>query len=229
MKRIGLIGGLSWKSTVEYYRYINEEISERLGGRHSAKILIDSLDFAEVEAFILKQDFDGLARLLICSAKILEQSGAEVLLLGANTPHFLAPQVQASIQIPLIHIADATAEKILEKNISTVALLGTKFTMEQDFYKERLVRNGISVLIPEEDNRRFIHDTIFSELFYAVLNPVTKERFLKIIDELTAQGAQGVILGCTEIPLLIRQEDCQIPVFDTTKIHSTAAVTASLT
>jgi aspartate racemase len=228
MKKIGLIGGLSWQSTVEYYRYINEAVAERAGGRHAAKILIDSLDFGEVEAFILKKDYAGLASLLIGSARMLEQSGAELLLIGANTPHFLAPQVQESIGIPLIHIVDSTIDKIREKNLTVVALLGTKFTMEQGFFIEKLTLQGMSVHVPEPEERDFIHDTIFSELFYAVINPATKEKFLKIIDGLVSKGAQGIILGCTEIPLLIHQQDCSIPVFDTTKIHSLAAVEMAL-
>jgi len=224
MKKIGLIGGISWQSTLEYYRIINETAMERLGSGHSAKIVIDSLDFGEVEVFIREKNFEGLTEMIISSAKILEKSGAEMVLICANTMHFVAPEVQKNISIPLVHIVDVTIDKIKEKNLSCVALLGTQFTMEQDFFKERLVQQGIGVLIPEIEDREFIHKAIFTELFQGIIKPGTKNRFLQIIDSLNRQGAQGVILGCTEIPLLLHQEDCSIPVFDTTEIHSKAAV-----
>ena len=228
MKKIGLIGGISWQSTLEYYRIINETTMERLGNGHSAKILIDSLDFGEVEEFIREKNFAGLTAMLISSAKTLENSGAELLLICANTMHFVAPAVQENINIPLVHIVDVTIKKIQERNLSCVALLGTQFTMEQNFYKERLVQHGIEVLVPELEDREFIHKTIFTELFQRIIKPETKKRFLEIIEKLNKQGAQGVILGCTELPLLLNQQDCSIPVFDTTEIHSKAAVELAL-
>lgn len=228
MKTIGLIGGLSWQSTLEYYRIINETMTERLGNGHAAKIIIDSLDFGEVDDFIHKKDFAGLSALIVNSAKRLEKAGAEILLIGANTMHFVAQDVIDNIQIPLLHIVEATIEKIREKSLTGVALLGTRFTMEQDFYKQRLIDQGIEVFIPSVDDMDFIHNTIFTELFKAVRNPESKKRFLRIIDSLVKQGAQGVILGCTEIPMLIKQEDCTVPVFDTTEIHALAAVELAL-
>jgi len=224
MKKIGLVGGISWQSTLEYYRIINETAMARLGNGHSAKILIESLDFGEVEVLIKEQDFAGLTDLIVNSAKTLERAGAELLLICANTMHFVAPQVQQSISIPLVHILDATIERIREQGLSCVALLGTEFTMEQDFYKGKLIQQGINVLIPGKEDRHFVHQTIFTELFQRIIRPDTKSRFLTIIDSLSRQGAQGVILGCTELPLLLNQQDCSIPVFDTTEIHSKAAV-----
>lgn len=224
MKKIGLIGGISWKSTQEYYRIINETAIERLANGHAPKIILESIDFGEVEEFIREHNFAGLSELLVGTAKRLEREGAELLLICANTMHFFAPDVEANIGIPLVHMVDATIRKIKEKQLSCVALLGTEFTMEQEFYKERLVRQGIKVLVPEKEARSFIHNTIFTELFQGMTKPETKKRFLEIIDDLNGQGAEGVILGCTEIPLLISQQDCSIPVFDTTEIHAKAAV-----
>jgi aspartate racemase len=227
MKKIGLIGGTSWQSTLDYYRIINEAVMERVAG-HSARIVIDSLDFGEVEAFIKEKNFPGIYQMLINSARILENAGAELLLIGANTMHMAAAEVQASINIPLVHVVDATILKIREKKLSSVILLGTQFTMEQNFFKDRLVQQGIEVFVPELKDREFIHSIIFSELFKRIINPATKRRVLGIIDSLIKQGAQGVILGCTELPLLLSQNDCSIPVFDTTEIHSKAAVELAL-
>ena len=224
MKTIGLIGGISWQSTLEYYRIINENAMKRLGNGHTARILVDSLDFGEVDDFIRRNDFSGLAAMIIHSARRLEQAGSELLLICANTMHFIAKKVQESIHIPLVSIVDVTIEKILQKELSRVALLGTKFTMEQDFFKEKLVQQHIEVLVPGADDRDFIHHTIFRELFSGQKNPVSKARFLGIIQTLVESGAEGIILGCTEIPMLIKQEDCTVPVFDTTEIHAMAAV-----
>jgi aspartate racemase len=224
MKKIGLIGGLSWQSTVEYYRIMNMAVSDRTKGKHAARVIVDSVDFGEVEAFINSEDFAGLARLLVDSARNLEKGGAELFLIGANTMHMLAPQVQSAVNIPMIHIADATSRAIKDKSLSKVGLLGTKFTMEHDFLVNKFTERGIGIVVPEADDREFIQKVIFTELFRAVRNPESKARFMRIIDGLVQQGAQGVILGCTELPMLIQQSDCTIPVFDTTEIHALAAV-----
>ena len=224
MKKIGLIGGLSWQSTVEYYRIINETVAGMTEGKHAARIILDSLDFGEVETFISHKDFEGLTRLVTSSARNLEKTGAELLLICANTMHFIAPQVQESISIPLIHIVDVTIREIKTKGLGKVGLLGTKFTMEQDFYKQKFINQDIEILIPCEEDRDFIQSVIFTELFRAYINPESKKKYIGIIGSLIEQGAQGIILGCTEIPLLIHQEDCNVPVFDTTEIHARAAV-----
>lgn len=224
MKTIGLIGGMSWQSTIEYYRIINSVVVRRTKGKHAAKIVIDSVDFGEVEVLISNQDFAGLTALLVNSAQKLEKAGAELLMIGANTMHFAAEPVQESISIPLVNIVDATIEAIQAKSLTKVGLLGTKFTMEQDFFKQRLRTKGIEVNVPGAEDREFIHQTIFRELFNATINPDSKKRFLSIMNGLAGEGAQGIILGCTEIPLLIKQEDTVLPVFDTTEIHSLAAI-----
>jgi aspartate racemase len=228
MKKIGLIGGLSWQSTLEYYRIMNVAVAERTEGKHAAKILLESLDFGEVEECINNDDFIRLAAMIVNSAQTLERAGAAMILIGANTMHMLAPQVQAAITVPLVHIADATIEKILEKGLDKVILLGTKFTMEHDFLVHKFVEKGIDILLPEQDDREFIQKVIFTELFRAYRNPESKTRFLRIIDDLAKQGGQGVILGCTELPILLQQSDCTIPVFDTTELHALAAVEAAM-
>jgi aspartate racemase len=224
MKTIGLIGGMSWQSTIDYYRIINNAVVRRTKGKHAAKIVIDSVDFGEVEVLISNQDFAGLTALLVKSAQRLETAGAELLMIGANTMHFAAEPVQESVSIPLVHIVDATIAAIRAKGLTKVGLLGTKFTMEQDFFRQRLISNGIDVNVPGTEDREIIQQTIFKELFSAVINPESKKRFLSIMDGLAQEGAQGIILGCTEIPLLIKQEDTALPVFDTTEIHAMAAV-----
>jgi len=224
MKTIGLIGGTGWQSTLDYYRILNETMMERTGGKHFAKIVLISLDFKEVESFIINHDFNGLSLMMVKTAQSLEKAGAELMMIGANTMHLFAPEVQQSINIPLVHIADVTIRKIKEKGLDKIGLLGTKFTMEHDFYKDRIRENGIGVLVPESSDRDFIQNTITSELFQAILKPESKQRFLNIIESLVTRGAQGIILGCTEIPLLIKQNDCKVPVFDTTEIHAKAAV-----
>ena len=228
MKTIGLIGGMSWQSTIDYYRFMNMEVLNRTNGKHEAKIIIDSVDFGEVEAFMKEKDFEGIRTMMVKSAKKLEKAGADLVMIGANTMHFAAEQVQDSISIPLINIVDATIQAIQAKSLTKVGLLGTKFTMEEDFFKQRLITKGIDVNVPGAEDREFIHQTIFKELFNAHINQESKKRFLRIIDSLVKQGAQGVILGCTEIPLLIKQEDCNVPVFDTTEIHALAAVELAL-
>ncbi|MCK9617947.1 MAG: aspartate/glutamate racemase family protein [Lentimicrobiaceae bacterium] len=228
MKTIGLIGGTSWQSTLDYYRIINQFTADTLGGHNSAKIILNSINFAEVEIFMKGSDFNGLANFLIQNAKMVEKAGADMLLLCANTMHLIAKEVQQSIHIPLVHIADATVEELMKANIRSVGLLGTLITMEQQFFSSRIRDKGIEVHIPEETDRKFIHNIIFNELFYGIRNPKSKEQFLSIISKLKGKGAEGIILGCTEIPLLIAQGDVNAPLFDTTKIHCMAAVKLAL-
>ncbi len=228
MKTLGLIGGTGWVSTVEYYRIINQQINERLGGLSSAKMLLYSVNQQEFRPATDQAGLHEFADYLTGVAKRLETAGADCLLLCANTPHMAADLVQKEIGIPLIHIAEVTAKAILKKNMKTVGLLGTKFTMEQPFYKERLAKFGIATLVPEESEREYIHRTIMTELEKAILKDETRKRYLEIIDSLVKRGAEGVILGCTEIPLLIKQSDCAIPVFDTTELHAMAAVEFAL-
>jgi aspartate racemase len=225
MKTIGLIGGMSWQSSLEYYRIINELISEKLGGLHSAKIVMVSLDLAEIAVLQFAGNWDAAAELLIGAAQRLEQAGADVLMICTNTMHKVADRVQTNVAIPLIHIADATGEAIKAKNLGKVGLLGTKFTMEQSFYKARLAdRYGLEVIVPAEDERQVVNHVIYAELCRGQIKSSSKEAFLKIIQTLAANGAEGIILGCTEIGLLIDERDVRIPLFDTTKIHAEAAV-----
>lgn len=224
MKTIGLIGGSTWVSTADYYKTINQLTNQLLGGSHSAAILMYSLKFHEFRVLVEEGRFDEVKELLCSIALNLEKGGAECLLICANTPHMFAEVIQEKIKIPLIHIADATAAEINQKNLKTVALLGTKPTMEQDFYKNKLAQYGIATLIPDEEDRIFINETIFNEFSKEIFTESTKQRYLEIIYKLRDQGAEGAILGCTEIPILIKQEDCDIPVFDTMYIHSKAAV-----
>jgi len=228
MKTIGLIGGMSWLSTIDYYRIINQQVNRRLGGSHSAKIFLYSVDFeeskppADAEGWRIATDF------LSAIANKLQTAGAECLLLCANTTHLVADGVQQNLKIPLLHIAEATASVIKKQAVKKIGLLGTKFTMERDFFKSKLSRQQIETVIPNAEDRQFIHDSIFNELGKEIFKPETKNRYISIINNLVAQGAEGIILGCTEIPLLIKQEDSPVPVFDTTLIHATAAVDFAL-
>jgi aspartate racemase len=224
MKTLGLIGGTSWVSTIDYYTYINKMVNEQLGGLASAKILMYSMNMEELFKFASASDWNGLALFLSGIAKKLESAGAEGLILCANTPHIVADEVQKSINIPLINIIDETSKEIAKQKINKVILLGTKITMEKDFFKDRLLRSGIETVIPEEADRDFIQASIFNELGKNIFSPETRQRYIEIIRKLQTNGAGGVILGCTEIPLLIKQEDCSIPAFDTTLIHAKAAV-----
>ena len=223
MKTIGLIGGTSWVSTQQYYKIINETVNKKLGDAHSARIILYSVDFEED---ILKNmdDWKKLTDVLIDISKKLEYFGADFLLLCANTMHRNADDIQKSINIPILHIAEVTGLKIVEKGFKKVGLLGTKTTMEQDFYKKKLLEQfGIETIIPDEDERQIVHDVIIDELTHEKINDSSKHKYIQIIDNLVSKGAQGIILGCTEIPLLINQNDVKVPVFDTTKIHSQAA------
>jgi len=224
MKTIGLIGGMSWESTIEYYRLINEGVKQRMGGLHSAKCLLYSVDFGEIEPFMRTNQWEKISDALINAAKILENGGADLILLCTNTMHKLYEQIQQEIKIQLIHIADATAEKILQENIRKVGLLGTQQTMEQDFYKSRLDQKGIQVLIPNEKDRELVHQVIFNELCLGMIKEESKREYKRIIEELISIGAEGIILGCTEIPLLIKNDDTKVPLFDTTHIHAMMAV-----
>jgi len=229
MKTIGLVGGMSWESTLEYYRVINQYTKERLGGFHSAKIVLYSVDFAEVESQQHEGRWDDLTRLMTDAAQRVERGGAELLLICTNTMHKMADEVQKGIRIPILHIVDATAAAIKSRSMKKVGLLGTRFTMEQDFYKQRLIRNhGLEVLIPEEKEREDIHRILYNELCLGEIREQSKGTFQKIIANLEARGAQGIILGCTEIPLLVSQADYRIPLFDTTTLHARAAVDFAL-
>lgn len=229
MKTIGLIGGMSWESSLEYYRIINEEAKKRLGGLHSAKSLMYSVDFAEIEALQHKGDWNTATQLMIDAAKRLEIGGADFVLICTNTMHKMAKEVEGAISIPLLHIADPTAEAIKSRGLTKVALLGTKYTMEQDFYKGRLVEKfSLDVITPDETDRQTIHDVIYNELCLGEIKTESKQKYLDIIAKLQIAGAQAVILGCTEIGLLIKQEDVTLPVFDTTQIHASAAVTMAV-
>ncbi|MGQ9673735.1 MAG: aspartate/glutamate racemase family protein [Candidatus Aminicenantales bacterium] len=228
MKTIGLIGGMSWESTILYYRILNEEVKARLGGLHSARCVLYSVDFDEIEHYQKTGDWEGAAQALAGAAAALKRAGADFLVLCTNTMHKVAEEIQAQAGIPLLHIADATAEAILTKNIKSIGLLGTRYTMEQDFYKRRLEEKGIRVTIPEERDRALIHKVIYEELCLGKALEESRSRFRDIIQRLVASGAEGIILGCTEIGLLIKEEDSPVPVFDTTEIHARAAVDLAL-
>ena len=228
MKVIGLIGGLSWVSTVEYYKIINEEINKRLGGLNSAKCIIYSVNFEEIINYQLKNNWKGIGELLANAALALQRAGADFVLICANTMHKVADYVESKISIPLLHIADATAKEILKKNISTVGLLGTKITMEEDFYKKRIEKYGINVIIPDETDREKINNIIYQELCKNLILEKSKREFLNIIKKLINRGAEGIILGCTELPLLAKGLKINIPLFDTTKIHALSAVEYAL-
>ena len=228
MKIIGLIGGMSWESSATYYQIINQTIKEELGGLHSAKCILYSVDFQEIEHYQANGDWEKSAQVLSNGAISLEKAGADFILICTNTMHKVAPQIQSKIQIPILHIADLTAEELLKKSIKKVALLGTKYTMEQNFYKNRLTEKGIEVIIPNDDDRAVVNQTIYEELCLGIISPSSKKKFIKIIMKLSTQGAEGIILGCTEIGLLVQQQDTKIPLFDTTLIHAKSAALYAL-
>jgi aspartate racemase len=225
MKTIGLLGGMSWESTVGYYRAINEGVKNTLGGLHSAKIAMYSVDFESIEKLQHAGDWKGTAIILSEAARSVESAGADFLLICTNTMHKVAPEIEKSIKIPLLHIADATAEVLVHEGIKTVGLLGTAFTMEQDFYKGRLSENyGLNVLVPNEEDRQIVHKIIYQELCLGKIQADSKTEYLRIIDMLANQGAEAVILGCTEIGMLVSQGDTKVKLFDTTAIHAEKAV-----
>lgn len=225
MKTIGLIGGMSWESTREYYRVINETVKDRLGGHHSAELVIYSIDFANLSDLPAHDDWAGVTRLLTDAARRVAAAGADFFLLGANTVHRVADEIGSSAGIPLLHIADATADAVKKQGLRKVALLGTRFTMEQGFYRERLQeRHGLEVITPEKEERDLIHDVIFNELSMGVFRESSREAYRRIMAALASRGAQGIILGCTEIPLLVTQADADVPLFDTTTLHARTAV-----
>ena len=225
---IGMLGGMSWESTAEYYRLANEGVRERLGGLHSARIVLASVDFAEIEALQTAGDWDRAGDVLAAEATGLEAAGAELLVLCTNTMHKVADRIQAAVGIPLLHLADATADAVRAAGLTSVGLLATGFTMEQDFYRDRLAGHGLHVLVPDADDRAAVHRIIYEELCLGVIRAESREFYRQVIDRLVAAGAQGVILGCTEIELLIRPSDSPVPVFPTTRLHVDAALAAAL-
>jgi aspartate racemase len=229
MKTIGLIGGMSWESTVEYYRIINREVGRRLGGLHSAKILMYSVQFGEMDALMREGRWEEIGGHVAEIAKTLENGGADVILLCTNTVHKVASWIENATTVPFIHIADATGEEISRKGLKRVGLLGTRYTMEGDFYRNRLTEKfGFSVLIPPHEKRGIVNDVIFNELCKGLINQSSKDQFKEVIKELVLRGAEGIILGCTEIPMLIKDGDGPVPLFDTTSIHAVRAVDYAL-
>ncbi|WP_386082783.1 aspartate/glutamate racemase family protein [Vreelandella sp. F11] len=229
MRVIGVLGGMSWESTQGYYRALNEGVKAALGGFHSAKIVLVSVDFAEIETLQQQGDWHTAGELLGNAAQSVERAGADCLLIATNTMHKVAPAIEQAITIPLLHIADATAEQLTADGITRVGLLGTRFTMEQDFYIGRLEKQfGIEVVVPDQSERDTIHRVIFDELCQGRIEDISRQRYLAIIDSLHAQGAQAVILGCTEIAMLVSQRDTQVPLYDTTALHAQRAVAWAL-
>ena len=229
MKTIGLLGGMSWESTESYYRLINEAVKQQLGGLHSAKVLLHSVDFAEIEQLQHLGEWDKTADILTKAAQGLEKAGADFILICTNTMHLVAPHIQAGISIPLLHIADATAEEIIKAGIKKVGLIGTAFTMEENFYKGQLQNKyGLNVIIPNGEDRKIVHKIIYDELCLGNIKNASRNEYLRIIDDLVAQGAEALILGCTEIALLIEQQHTNVKLFDTTRIHALKAVEVAL-
>ena len=228
MKTIGLIGGMSWESTVTYYKIINETVKEKLGGLHSAKCILYSMDFQEIEECQANGNWEKSGEILGEAANNLEKAGADFIVICTNTMHKVINQIKEKISIPILHIAEMTAEKILEKGLKNIALLGTKYTMEQDFYKSKLIEKGINVIIPDKNDIEIINKVIYDELCLGTINSNSKKKFLEIVDKLRNKGAEGIILGCTEIGLLIKNEDTDVPLFDTAIIHAEQAAIYSI-
>ena len=228
MKTIGLIGGMSWESTVTYYKIINETIKKKLGGLHSAKCILYSVDFQEIEECQANGNWEKSGEILGEAANNLEKAGADFIVICTNTMHKVVNQIKEKISIPILHIAEMTAEKILEKGLKNIALLGTKYTMEQDFYKSKLIEKGINVIIPDKNDIEIINEVIYDELCLGTINSDSKKKFLEIVDKLRNKGAEGIILGCTEIGLLIKNEDTDVPLFDTAIIHAEQAAIYSI-
>lgn len=225
MRTIGILGGMSWQSSADYYRYINAGVAERLGGYHSARTLMLSVDFAEIEALQATEDWDAAGQRLAEDARALEAGGAGAIVLATNTMHRVAPAIQAAVSIPLLHIADPTGEAIRAAGLTRVALLGTRYTMEQEFYRGRLVEGfSLDVLVPDEPDRTPVHDVIYDELVHGVVRDESREAYRSVVARLVDRGTEGVILGCTEIGLLLSAADVPVPVFDTTRLHCEAAV-----
>ncbi|MGE5776907.1 MAG: aspartate/glutamate racemase family protein [Chloroflexota bacterium] len=229
MKTIGLIGGMSWESSLEYYRIVNETTKSKLGGLHSANCIMYSVDFAEVEELQHQDRWEEAAQLMIEAAQSLERAGADFVVLCTNTMHKLADQIQSNIGIPFLHIADATAQKIQDAGLRKIGLLGTRFTMEHDFYKGRLIdKFGLDVIVPDHEDREMIHRVIYDELCLGVVKQASREQYIRVMEKLVQAGAEGIILGCTEIELLVHDGDSQVPLFPTTMIHAVAAVEYAL-
>ena len=228
MKTIGLIGGMSWESTVTYYKIINETVKEKLGGLHSAKCILYSVDFQEIEECQANGNWEKSGEILGEAANNLEKAGADFIVICTNTMHKVVNQIKEKISIPILHIAEMTAEKILEKGLKNIALLGTKYTMEQDFYKSKLIEKGINVIIPDKNDIEIINEVIYDELCLGTINSDSKKKFLEIVDKLRNKGAEGIILGCTEIGLLIKNADTDVPLFDTAIIHAEQAAIYSI-
>lgn len=228
MKKIGLLGGMSWESTVTYYQQINETVSQTLGGLHSAECLLYSVDFDILEECMRRGDWDTIAGILSNAARSLEQAGAGFIVICTNTMHKLVPQIEQNIHIPILHIAQATADALKKNGVKTAALLGTSYTMEQDFYKSVLIKNGIRVMIPDKDDRAEINRIIFEELCLGIIREDSRQTYLSVISKLYKEGAQGVILGCTEIGLLVSGKDTSVPLYDTTLIHARSAALNAL-
>ncbi len=229
MKTIGLIGGMSWESSLAYYRIINETTRDRLGALHSAQVLLYSFDFAEIEPLQAAGRWDEAAERLISAAQVLERGGADLFLLCTNTMHRVADEIQRRVAIPLLHIADSTADKVVKAEIGSVGLLGTRYTMEESFYRDRLSQgHGLEVLVPGPEDRRLVHEVIYQELCLGKVLETSRDHYRRILRELVGSGAQGIILGCTEIGLLVGEGDASVPVFDTARIHAQAAAEAAL-
>jgi len=228
MKRIGLIGGMSWESSLEYYRIINEEVKKALGKSHSANCIMYSYDFQEVEELQHRGKWDELTKSMVNEATNLKKAGADFIVICTNTMHMMVKDIESKTSLNVVHIAEATAEEINKKGLKKVLLLGTNFTMEGDFYKDKLINKGIETVIPEKEDRMIIHNIIYNELVRGIISNESKKKYLSIIDKMKTQGIEGVILGCTEIPLLIKQKDLDISVFDTTTIHAKAVVQFAL-
>ena len=228
LKTIGLIGGMSWESTVTYYKIINETVKEKLGGLHSAKCILYSVDFQEIEECQANGNWEKSGEILGEAAYNLEKAGADFIVICTNTMHKVVNQIKEKISVPILHIAEMTAEKILEKGLKNIALLGTKYTMEQDFYKSKLIEKGINVIIPDKNDIEIINEVIYDEICLGIINSNSKKKFLEIVDKLRNKGAEGIILGCTEIGLLIKNEDTDVPLFDTAIIHAEQAAIYSI-
>jgi aspartate racemase len=228
MRTIGLLGGMSWESTAEYYRLANELVRERLGGLHSADCVIRSVDFAAIEQLQVAGEWDEAGRILASEARALEAAGADLVVLCTNTMHRVAPAIEAAISVPFVHIAETTASAVIAEGLTTVGLLATRFTMEQDFYVDRLAARGVTAVVPNDADRRIVHDVIYDELCLGIIREESRLEYRRIMAELVAQGVEGMIYGCTEIELLVGPGDTTVPVFPTTRLHVVAAVDAAL-